>query len=135
MKFKTYAFFDLETTGIPLLESTKTRITELSLVACSVEHLGSSSSGSSDYTPRALNKLNLCFNPRKIISPKAEEITKLNNYMLEHFKKFDSNTGCLIKSYLAQLEEPICLIAHNGSSFDFPLLKQELDDSSTVIEI
>lgn len=131
MKFKTYAFFDLETTGLPGSEKTKTRITELSIVACSVDHLRSSDVNLKNI-PRVLNKLSLCFNPRKLIPPKAEELTKLNNFLLEQFNGFDTNSGTCIKSFLNQLEEPVCLIAHNGSIFDFPLLKQELDDTSTV---
>jgi hypothetical protein len=35
---------------------------------------------------------------------------------------FDRNTVMLIKNFLA----PLCLVAHNGDLYDFPLLRAEL---------
>lgn len=116
---KTLAFFDLETTGLPELEFFKTKITELTIVAVSVEHfLGST-------IPRVQHKLSLCFNPYKRVDLKAMEITGLTNELLEHERKFDKNAMKLIECFVFQLQQPVCLIAHNGNNFDFPLIKKQ----------
>jgi three prime repair exonuclease 1 len=119
---KTFALFDLETTGLPELEYFKTKITELTLVAVSVDHFLETSKSQ---LPRVLHKLTLCLNPFKRIDIKATEVTGLTNEMLEHEKKFDKNTMNLIECFLFQLQQPVCLIAHNGNKFDFPLLKKQ----------
>lgn len=120
-RIKTFAFYDLETTGLPDLEFYKTKITELSIVACSVDHL---LEGSID-VPRIQQKLTLCFNPFKRIDLKATEITGLTNELLENEKKFDKNAMNLLECFLFQLQQPVCLIAHNGDKLDFPLLKKQ----------
>lgn len=118
---KTLAFFDLETTGLPDLEFFKTKITELTIVAVSVEHFLDSS------IPRVQHKLSLCFNPFKRIDIKSMEITGLTNEMLERERKFDQNAMKLIECFIFQLQQPVCLIAHNGNKFDFPLIKKQCD--------
>lgn len=121
---KTVAFFDLETTGLPDLEFFRTKITEISIVACSVEHLLATTWNE---TPRVLHKITLCLNPYKRIDLKASEVTGLTNELLEHENKFDKNTMNLIECYLFQLQQPVCLIAHNGNKFDFPLLRKQYE--------
>lgn len=66
---ENFAFIDLETTGIPSMENNKTKITELSITVIESNHLRSG------VYPRVRNKLHLCFNPRKFISPDATKIT------------------------------------------------------------
>lgn len=129
---KTLVFFDLETTGLPDLEFFKTKITELSAVAVSVEHLLEGKD-----TPRVQHKLTLCFNPFKRIDIKATEITGLDNELLEHQKKFDKNSMNLLECFLFQLTPPVCIIAHNGNKFDFPLLKKQYEvlDGSFPVSI
>ena len=46
--------------------------------------------------------------------------------MLENEKPFDENKATLIRGFLEDCKPPICLVAHNGNNFDFPLLKEEL---------
>lgn len=121
---KTFAFVDLETTGLPELEFYKTKITELSIVACSTEHLMETKSPN---IPRVLHKLTLCLNPCKRIDFKSTEITRLHNDLLEHENKFDQNVMTLLESFMGHLQQPICLIAHNGTKFDFPLIKKQYD--------
>lgn len=122
-KIKTFAFFDTETTGLPDLEYFKTKITELSIVAFSVDHFMDPRLK----LPRVQHKLTMCFNPWKRIDLKASEITGLTNDLLEHEKKFDKNAMNVLESFLFHLQQPVCLIAHNGINFDFPLLKKQYD--------
>ncbi|CRL08316.1 CLUMA_CG021381, isoform A [Clunio marinus] len=123
-KIKTLAFFDLEATGIPALEFNKTKITELTIVACSVEHMIQAKASD---IPRVCHKLSLCFNPFKLISHKSSEITGLTNELLEHENKFDKNALNLVECFLFKLQQPVCLVAHNGKKFDFPLLKTQFE--------
>lgn len=69
-RFRSFIFMDCETTG---LESWS-KITELCLIAIQTEHLLTTLS---NRLPRAINKLTLCFNPRKTIHPTASQITGL----------------------------------------------------------
>ncbi|CAH2097954.1 unnamed protein product [Euphydryas editha] len=119
----TYVFIDLETTGLPEEENNRTRITELSLVAVKREHVLLTRPGA---TPRVQHKLTLCFNPGKTIAPSCTDVTGLCNFLLEHEPKFDIKTFTMINTFLDVLEKPVCLIAHNGHRFDFPLLKNHL---------
>lgn len=64
-EIKTLAFFDLETTGLPSFENYKTKITEISIVACSLKHFLETLPES---VPRVLHKLSLCCNPCNINS-------------------------------------------------------------------
>jgi three prime repair exonuclease-1 len=66
---KTFVFLDLETTGLPHLEHNLTKITELCAVSVQADHI------ELGVFPRVHNKLNLCFNPHKMISPDSTEIT------------------------------------------------------------
>uniref|UniRef100_A0A1B6FXI8 Exonuclease domain-containing protein n=1 Tax=Cuerna arida TaxID=1464854 RepID=A0A1B6FXI8_9HEMI len=132
METKTYVFFDLETTGLPQFEN-GTRITEISLVAASRDQIADKHNGvtkenniSNDFLPRVLNKINLTVYPCKMIQPRASEITGLTNENLEVQHPFDEDLFKLIVHFMERLEKPICLVAHNGNKFDFPILQSEL---------
>jgi len=56
-------------------------------------------------------------------------VSGLNNDNLYQQKDFDSEVGDLILLFLRRLEPPVCLVAHNGSRFDFPLLAAELQST------
>uniref|UniRef100_A0A6P7GS03 Uncharacterized protein LOC114341455 n=1 Tax=Diabrotica virgifera virgifera TaxID=50390 RepID=A0A6P7GS03_DIAVI len=120
-EIKTFVFLDLESTGLPLYENNKTRITELCLTAIQTEHIRLG------VFPRVQNKLNLCFNPCKLISADAEKITGLSNFLLENTKAFSQETVSSINKFLNHNPQPVCLVAHNGLKFDYPLLKREVD--------
>lgn len=133
----TLVFFDLETTGLPQFEFNRTKITELTLVACSVEHISSASPSQQRQQralPRVLHKLSVCTNPFRMIQPESSKLTGLDNFMLEHEEKFTANTGALLVHFVRQLRQPVCLVAHNGSDFDFRLLKRELERVQVVRE-
>jgi len=56
-------------------------------------------------------------------------VAGLNNDNLYQQKDFDSEVGDLVLLFLRRLESPVCLVAHNGSRFDFPLLAAELQST------
>lgn len=55
--------------------------------------------------------------------------------MLEHHAKFDDDAATAILSYLKRYPKPICLIAHNGNGFDFPIIKQSFEKVKKVSTI
>lgn len=50
----------------------------------------------------------------------------LDNFLLENLNKMDTNTIDLINCFINQLKKPVCLVAHNGNKFDFPILARHL---------
>ena len=58
--------------------------------------------------------------------PEVSDITGLDNYNLTDQARFDASTGDMLNSFLNRLPAPVCLVAHNGNMYDFPLLKAEL---------
>ena len=140
-KIKSLVYFDLEATG--LKSSGRPRITEISFVAVNIEdvkemHLKIQNHQPNrkypddhhhieSFLPRVLSKLTLCVYPMATIMPIVTDITGLDNYNLEDQTRFDSNTGQLLLNFLARLPSPVCLVAHNGNIYDFPLLKAEME--------
>ena len=61
------------------------------------------------------------------IVPLVSDITGFDNYNLMGQSKFSKCTVDLLNSFLSLLPAPVCLVAHNGNDYDFPLLKAELD--------
>ena len=140
-RIKTLVYFDLEATG--LRSTGRPRISEISLVAVHSKdvndlHLKLKSNlrnkKMKDYPlhiesllPRVLNKLTLCVYPMAIIMPEVSDITGLDNYNLFDQTTFNKTTGVLLNNFLDRLPSPICLVAHNGNAYDFPLLKAEME--------
>lgn len=131
-QIQTFVFFDLETSGIDY----DSRILELSMVAVSRNELlqmkqtnfnNSSNKSRSVILPRVLHKLTQLYYPRKLISRNIEEFTGLSNENLHHLSAFNEKSVCTIKNFLS-LPAPVCLVAHNGNVFDFPILKAELNN-------
>ena len=138
---KTLVYFDLEATG--LRSSGRPRITEISFVAVNYESLNEINIQIEKYLenrnnqdnavnleglfPRVLNKLTLCVYPMATILPEVSDITDLDNYNLSDQTRFDASTGDLLNIFLERLPSPVCLVAHNGDFYDFPLLKAELE--------
>lgn len=121
----TFVFMDLEATGFPEQENNQTRITELSMVAVKREHLLTATKGT---TPRIQHKLTICLNPRtRLVGAEAATITGLTNELLKTEPTFDDNVFNLISCFFKVLTKPICLIAHDGLSADFPILKNHLE--------
>ncbi|XP_003745182.1 uncharacterized protein LOC100906512 [Galendromus occidentalis] len=122
MDIKTLVFIDLEATHLPsrIPPFGPPRITEIALLACRTKH----------FKPpfRVTDRLSLCVNPPENIPVETTDITGLNNYNLENQRVF-ADLAPTVKSFLLTLDQPICLVAHNGGNFDFPLLKAELDEA------
>jgi len=141
-EIKTLVYCDLEATG--LKNSGRPRITELSLVAVNTEsildinamllsHLQKSNLKIDRMLPRVMNKLTICVYPMATIRPEVSGITGLDNYNLSGQATFDKETGQLLNIFLERLPKPLCLVAHNGDSYDFPLLKAELEKAGVMI--
>ena len=76
--------------------------------------------------PRVLNKLTLCFYPMTTIVPQVTAITGLDNYNLSAQPQFTEDTVRLLETWLSRLPGPVCLVAHNGDHYDYPLLLAEV---------
>ncbi|XP_053227000.1 three prime repair exonuclease 2 isoform X1 [Podarcis raffonei] len=123
--FQTFVFLDLETTGLP---HDQPHLAELCLFAVHRRSLQCSPLPGTPQLPRIIDKLTLCVDPQKPFTLEAERITGLSNQNLEENCKADFNRGVveILKGFLQRQMGPICLVAHNGLGFDFPLLRAEL---------
>ena len=140
---RTLVYFDIEATG--LKSSGKPRICELSLIAVNVQDVLEMTENVENRIieskifqvrkrlPRIMNKLTLCVYPMATIVPLVSDITGLDNYNLTGQSKFDMKTVNLINSFLLLLPPPVCLVAHNGNDYDFPLLKAEVDKTGSSL--
>ena len=144
---RTFVYFDLEATG--LKSSGRPRVCEISLIAVDTSDilelheslLNITSDRTNEdtsiqvetFSPRILNKLTLCVYPMATIVPLVSSMTGLDNYNLTGQSKFDRNIGNLLNIFLSCLPSPVCLVAHNGSEYDFPLLKAEMEKAGTKL--
>ena len=128
--FNSYVFLDLETTGLILPEDPKSRITELSMWA--IERQQFLNCNGTKKIPRVTNRLNMCVYPSKQIHPMASIKSKLDNVNLSHQSQFDEDVGNVVMSFLNRLQKPICMVAHYGFKFDFPVLKSEMANVGKV---
>ncbi|XP_072050103.1 three prime repair exonuclease 2-like [Amphiura filiformis] len=128
-KIQSFVFLDLETTGL----ISPIQITELALISV---HRKSMDDARARWklTPRIVDKLVLCIDPEIEVEPDAEKITGLSRSLLRHNGKSTFNVQICqqLEGFFKRQEEPICLIAHNGDQYDFPILARslfELNDS------
>ncbi|KAM3910680.1 three prime repair exonuclease 2 [Leptodactylus fuscus] len=128
---KTFVFLDLEATG---LNHDQPKITEICLVAIHVSSLENPVTNESGEVqlPRVMDKLCLCVDPGKPLTQFASNITGLSNQNLNNSEKqkFDANLINTINEFINRQAKPVCLVAHNGFSYDFPLLKTELQQQN-----
>ena len=142
---RTFVYFDLEATG--LKSSGRPRVCEISLIAVdssdildlhksllnSVRTNEDTSIQVETFYPRIVNKLTLCVYPMATIVPLVSSMADLDNYNLTGQSKFDRKIGNLLNIFLSCVPSPVCLVAHNGSQYDFPLLKAEMEKAGTKI--
>uniref|UniRef100_UPI00358F45C8 three prime repair exonuclease 2-like isoform X2 n=1 Tax=Myxine glutinosa TaxID=7769 RepID=UPI00358F45C8 len=129
---QTYVFIDVETTGVKI---DRPRITELCLIAVNRfglqnVHLGPPSHKNSKQLPlppRVLDKMTICIDPQKVVRDDAYRLTGLSNERLAENRRkgFDQHVIDMILAFLARQPTPVCLFAHNGFAFDYPMLKVE----------
>lgn len=62
------------------------------------------------------------------VVPDAQNLTGLSKQILSSAGKscFDKNIAQQIRLFLERQQQPICLVAHNGSDVDFPILASNL---------
>ncbi|XP_046581805.1 uncharacterized protein LOC124289244 [Haliotis rubra] len=120
-KPQSYVIFDTETTGLPGPYGNP-KITELCLLGIHRDDMFEDGVA----VPRIVNKLQLCLNPRKQMSPGSSMLTGLFNDALDRQQPFNSETVAVIRGFLQTQAQPTCLIAHNGDKFDFALLAAQL---------
>ncbi|XP_075774703.1 three prime repair exonuclease 2 [Pelodiscus sinensis] len=126
--FQTFVFLDLETTGLP---QEHPRLAELCLFALhrrSLLQRPPQDAAGAPQLPRILDQLTLCIDPLKPFSPKAADITGLSQQGLQENGKrgLDQAVARALGGFLARQAAPLCLVAHNGFDYDFPLLRAEL---------
>nr|XP_060616865.1 three prime repair exonuclease 2 [Anolis sagrei ordinatus] len=132
--FQTFVFLDIETTGLPRHQP---HMAELCLFAVHrrslLPSLPNDALTPQEQLPRVIDKLTLCINPQKPFTPGAKVITGLSNQNLEENCKQDLNSAAVevLLGFLRRQAGPICLVAHNGLGFDFPLLCTELQRVGT----
>ncbi|KAK3762275.1 hypothetical protein RRG08_037925 [Elysia crispata] len=124
---QTFVFYDTEGTGLPM-EGDLPKFTELSFLAVSRKELTER-----DKSPRILNKLTLTFNPKKQLTSSAKTLSGLTNELLESSATFSEQVPMVI-SFLKGLPQPVCLVAHSGNKFDFPLLVRHLEDAGRSVQ-
>ncbi|XP_071096514.1 serine-rich adhesin for platelets-like [Haliotis cracherodii] len=121
-KPQSYVIFDTETTGLPGPYGNP-KITELCLLGVHRDDMFEDGVT----VPRIVNKLQLCLNPQKQVSPGSSMLTGLFNDALDRQQPFNSEIVAVIRGFLQTQAQPTCLIAHNGDKFDFPLLAAQLE--------
>lgn len=110
--FSTYVFLDFETTGLVNPE-----VTASSLIAVT------------DSTSLQ-NKLVTFHSTTGPITEAAKSLTGLNNSDLRCFQPFVPCGIKLLLSFLAAQSPPVCLVAHNGTNFDFEIIFKALNAAS-----
>jgi three prime repair exonuclease-1 len=144
---RRFVYFDLEATG--LKSSGRPRVCEISLIAVNTSNildlhksLLNIISGRiientiiqvETCSPRIVNKLTFCVYPMATIVLFVTSMTGLDNDILTGQSKFDRNIGNLLNIFLSYLPTPVCLVAHKGSRYDFPLLKAEREKAGTKL--
>lgn len=127
---ETFVFMDLEATGLP---PSQPKIAEMCLFAVNRHAFENPQYSNSSpipvpLFPRLVDKLCICINPDKPFTPGASSITGLNNKAFTENKKqsFNIHIKHITAAFFSRQYPPICLVAHGGDRYDFPLLKAEL---------
>ncbi|XP_053155810.1 three prime repair exonuclease 2-like [Hemicordylus capensis] len=125
--FQTFVFFDVETTGLPYDKPCVAELCFFAVNRCSLQN-SPQDFLQTPQPPRIVDKLTFCIDPQKPFTAIAEEITGLSNHDLEENCKPKFNTAVVevLRGFLDRQTGPICLVAHNGFPYDFPLLRTEL---------
>lgn len=124
---ETFVFLDLEAIGLPSVDPENAELSLFAVHQSSLEDLKCDESGA-PLPPWVMDKLTLCMSPDRPFTAKASEITGLSREGLGRCGKagFDGTVVQMLQAFLSRQEGPVCLVAHNGFDYDFPLLCTEL---------
>lgn len=132
---ETFVFIDLETTG---LDTDTDYIVEICAFAVSVHDLTYFDMAENEVNlkqiiPRLVDQINLMVLPLSDIPVRAADIHGIlrEELLLRRKECFTINTARVLENFLIQLKEPICLVAHNGFKFDYPMLHSHLQRTKT----
>lgn len=67
------------------------------------------------------------------IVPHVTALTGLDNYNLSGQPQFTRDTVRLLEAWLLRLPGPVCLVAHNGDFYDYPLLLAEIQRTGETL--
>lgn len=115
----TLAFVDIETTGLEEHD----RIWQLCIVAVTVDDFFG------EVPLEERKSFNHFYNPPSEFHPEAARLTGMTNEKLKNYPAIDDKARKELKEFFDSLKPPTCLIAHNGSKFDFPLLVRDFNES------
>ncbi|KAH7978234.1 hypothetical protein HPB49_004877 [Dermacentor silvarum] len=122
-QIETLAFFDFNTTGLPgYMPRRKVNVIELPLIAVPRKLL--------KIPLRYQHKLTFYVQPQNAITVDVARISGLNIWDLQRCPSFGEVAD--VVKFLYTLQQSICLVAHNGDKFDFPLLRAELHTSPGI---
>jgi len=148
-------FLDLEGTGWPDADG-PSKITEIGLYAVTVESFLRKSiiaqllstgkhvqypksdplfSQVNKIPPRCAHSLNLVLNPGKNVRPAVSESSGIFNCDLDTHSKFSEHHALAIKSFfnlISAVDPNFCLVAHNGNTWDFKMLKKTVEEQKNV---
>lgn len=117
---ETLVFMDIETTGLKR-KGVNPEITEIFMRAVDRKMFLSKAKY------KAENSIKLVFKPKQKIEKIASELTGLTAENLNKQESFNSKAADLFNIFLLRLSKPVCILAHNGKRFDFPLFKFHLN--------
>jgi hypothetical protein len=69
------------------------------------------------------------------VNVKCNIISDLTNDLLEHQRPFDEYLFSMLDGFMKRMPQPVCIIAHNGIKFDFPVLQAELFNIGKVCNL
>lgn len=127
-QIESFVFFDIETTGLPWQERNQTKIIELSFVVAQRKDIENTLF---DKVP-PVSKLTFVLNPQRQIHPEVTKLTGLSNDLLQHAPVFGQKLKSII-TFLEDLPKPVCLVAHNGNTFDFKIFLAECNDVRVLL--
>ncbi|RZB73485.1 three-prime repair exonuclease 1, partial [Asbolus verrucosus] len=57
----------------------------------------------------------------------------LSNELLQHQQAFSAEVVEVMAKWLEMNQKPVCFVAHNGSRFDYPILRAEIDKTGACL--
>lgn len=118
-EINTIAFIDIETTNL----EENSDIWQLCIVAFkAIDFLG-------EMPLKELARFIRFYNPPSEIHPDVIRLTGMTNQKLKDCPPIDDFAKNELKDFFDKVAAPICLVAHYGIKFDFPLLKRHFSGS------